>query len=101
MTLSPLNPQIYDHLGAWLAMSDWRESLALSAFAWVGFLVFVGTAPHDLTRNATPAHLALTLSVYVPATLLVMRRRHRVDRAALVGTASRNSLGASGGSLSD
>ena len=77
MTLSPLNPQIYDHLGVWLAVPDWRESLILSALGWIGFLILVGTAPHDLTRNAFPAHLSLTLGVYLPAAILVLRRPNR------------------------
>jgi hypothetical protein len=79
MTLSPLNPQIYDHLGVWLAVRGWRESLALSACGWVGFLTFVATAPHDLTKDATPAHLSLTLSVYLPATAMVLLSRRQAN----------------------
>jgi hypothetical protein len=70
MTVSPLNPQFYDHLGVWLACKDWRESLALSLTGWAGFLTFVATAPHDLTRNPSPAYLSLTLGVYLPAAVL-------------------------------
>jgi len=72
-TLSPLNPQFYDHLGVWLSAASWRDSLILSACGWVGFLTFVATAPHDLTRNALPAHLSLSLGVYLPAALLLLR----------------------------
>ena len=76
MTLSPLNPQVYDHLGVWLAVRGWRESLVLSACGWVGFLTFVATAPHDLTKDASLAHLSLTLSVYLPAAAMVLLARH-------------------------
>jgi hypothetical protein len=89
MTLTPLNPQIYDHLGVWLATPRWGESLALSVCAWVGFFAFVATAPHDLTKNATPAHLSLALGVYLPAAIIVLRRPNtgpvpeRIERFAL------------------
>jgi MYXO-CTERM domain-containing protein len=71
--LSPLNPQYYDHLAVWLAAASWRDSIALSVCGWIGFLTFVATAPHDLTRDATPAHLSLSLGVYLPAALLLLR----------------------------
>ena len=73
MTLTPLNPQFYDHLGVWLSASTWRESLILSACGWLGFLTFLGTAPHNLTVDATPAQLSLTLAVYLPAAFMVLR----------------------------
>jgi hypothetical protein len=75
MTLSPLNPQIYDHLGLWLVPKGWRESLALSACAWVGFLAFIASAPHDLTRDPRPAQLAVALGAYAPATLILLAGR--------------------------
>ena len=73
MTLTPLNPQFYDHLGVWLSASTWRESVILSACGWCGFLTFLATAPHNLTLNATAAQLSLTLAVYLPAALMVLR----------------------------
>lgn len=78
MTLSPLNPQYYDHLGAWLAVYDWRESLILSVTGWIGFLAFVATAPHNITVNPTPAYLSVTLGVYLPAAVMTVWRWRRV-----------------------
>lgn len=74
MSLSPLNPQFYDHLGVWLAVKGWRESLALSVTGWLALLVFLATAPHDLTTDATPAYLALAFGVYLPALALTLWR---------------------------
>ena len=75
MALSPLNPQFYDHLGAWLGAQTWKHSLVLSITGWVAFLSFVATAPHNLTVDATPAYVALALGVYVPATVMVLLPR--------------------------
>ncbi len=88
MTLVPLNPQIYDHLGVWLATPQWKDSLILSACGWVGFVAFLATAPHDLTRDPFSAHLSLGLGVYLPAAILILRRPNtgalpeRVERYA-------------------
>jgi hypothetical protein len=76
-TLSPLNPQIYDHLAFWLVARNWRESAFLSVCAWAGFLSFLATAPHDLTRDASPAQIAVSLGVNLPATIIVLRQRNR------------------------
>jgi MYXO-CTERM domain-containing protein len=82
MTLSPLNPQFYDHLGVWLAAASWRDSLVLSACGWVGFLAFLATAPHDLTKNPLPAHLSVALGVYLPAALLLLRHPNMAEPSA-------------------
>ena len=72
-TLLPASAQLYDHLIVWLAARDWRESLMLTAAAWLGYIAFLATAPHDLTKDATPAQLSIALSVYVPAGLMMLR----------------------------
>jgi hypothetical protein len=71
-TLLPASAQLYDHLLVWLACRDWRESLGLSAVAWVGYIAFVATAPHDLPSNPFPFQASIALSVYVPAALLML-----------------------------
>lgn len=73
-TLIPASAQLYDHLLVWLACRDWKESLLLTATSWVGYIAFLSTAPHDLTKDASAAQLAIALSVYVPAGLLMLRR---------------------------
>lgn len=72
-TLIPASAQLYDHLLVWLATRDWRESLLLTAAAWVGYIAFLATAPHDLTKDATAAQLSIAASVYVPAGLMMLR----------------------------
>ena len=72
-TLIPASAQLYDHLLVWLAARDWRESLVLTATAWVGYIAFLATAPHDLTKDATAAQLSIAASVYVPAGLMMLR----------------------------
>jgi hypothetical protein len=37
MTLSPLNPQFYDHLGVWVATIGWPESLVFRSRVGSGF----------------------------------------------------------------
>jgi len=76
MAVLPSAAQVYDHLLVWLVPKGWRETLALTVAAWIGHLVLLATAPHDLTRDARPAHWAISLGVYVPATVLVLRRRN-------------------------
>jgi hypothetical protein len=73
-TLIPASAQLYDHLLVWLACRDWRESLGLSVAAWVGYIAFLATAPHDLTRDPFPFQVSIALSVYAPAALFMLRR---------------------------
>jgi len=51
-------------------------------------LTFVGTAPHDLTKNALPAHLSLSLGVYLPAALLLLRHPNVGELPPLLERAS-------------
>ena len=76
-TLIPASAQLYDHLLVWLSCRDWRESLGLSVAAWIGYIAFVATAPHDLPSNPFPFQVSIALSVYVPAGLLMLLRPSR------------------------
>jgi len=80
-TLIPASAQLYDHLLVWLATRDWRESLALTATAWIGYIAFLATAPHDLTKDATAAQLSIAASVYVPAGLMMLLPWRRGERS--------------------
>ena len=74
-TLIPASAQLYDHLLVWLAVRDWRDSIVLSTCGWIGYIAFLATAPHDLTKDATSAQLTIAVSVYVPAAIMMLRSR--------------------------
>jgi hypothetical protein len=74
MTLIPATSVAYDYLLLWLIPRGWRESLTLTAAAWIAVLAIYMTAPSDLTHSWTLAHLFTALGVLVPAAWMVWRR---------------------------
>jgi len=73
-TISPAMSLPYDHLMLWLVAQSWRESLLLVATSWAAWIAALATAPHDLTRTPAFVQGLLVAGMYVPATLIVMRR---------------------------
>lgn len=88
MLLVPVAPFHYDHLLLWLIPRSWRESLVLSACSWASVIAVLATTPHDLTRDARLVQGLIVVGMYVPATIIVLRRPNegavsaRVERIA-------------------
>ena len=79
-SIAPAMSLPYDHLMLWLVARNWRESLVLVVTSWAAWLVALATAPHDLTRSPGFVQGLLAVGMYLPATVIVLRR-------ANVGTA--------------
>ena len=74
ITLVPTSSLPYDHLFLWLTARTWKESAALSAVGWVAYVIVLATAPHDLTTRPGLVQCIISLGMYLPAAVLVMRR---------------------------
>jgi hypothetical protein len=87
-SVAPAMSLPYDHLLLWLVARNWRESLILVATSWIAWLVALATAPHDLTRSPGFVQALLAVGMYLPATIIVLRRENAgtvpswVDRVA-------------------
>jgi hypothetical protein len=73
-TISPAMTLPYDHLLLWLVARNWRESAALVVTSWIGWLTVLATSPHDLTKSPAFVQALLALSMYWPASIIVLRR---------------------------
>lgn len=76
MTLIPATSVGYDYLMLWLVPRTAREMLTLTATSWLAVLAIYATAPNDLTRPWTLAHLFTACGVIVPCAAIVWRRTH-------------------------
>jgi hypothetical protein len=76
MTLVPAASLPYDHLFLWLTTRTWKESIVLTATSWGAYVTVLATSPHDLTTKPELVQLILAAGMYVPATVIVMRRRN-------------------------
>jgi hypothetical protein len=73
-TIIPLSSLPYDHLFLWLTARTWRESVVLTVTGWIAYIVVLATAPHDLTKRPELVQLILVIGIYLPATVIVLRR---------------------------
>jgi hypothetical protein len=78
MTLVPTSAWFYDQLFLWLVARTWKESVLLSACSWIAYLIVLAQAPIDLTvqGGARGVQTTLALGLYVPAAIIVARRRN-------------------------
>jgi hypothetical protein len=76
MTLVPSSSVPYDPLFLWLAMRTWKESAILTVTSWAAYVTVLATAPHDLRTKPEFVQLILSVGMYLPATVIVMRHRN-------------------------
>jgi hypothetical protein len=81
-TLSPSSAWFYDQLFVMLVARNWRQALALGALSWISFIMVLATqAPINLIDpdRARGVQRIISLGVYLPAAILVLRQRNEGD----------------------
>jgi hypothetical protein len=81
-TLSPSSAWFYDQLFVMLVARNWRQALALGALSWISFILVLATqAPINLIDpdRARGVQRIISLGVYLPAAILVLRQRNEGD----------------------
>jgi hypothetical protein len=89
MTVVPTASLPYDWVMILLCARTSRDTVALTAALWAGWLLLLMTAPNRLDIAWTRGHLLLSLAWLIPAAAIVLRHPNRGDVPAAVERATR------------